>query len=217
MIKRGRLKKHLKMTYQQRKLFNEIVERCVANDVTLTLANSVRVVPPGEAASGACSGVFDEESELLAVAVGKPFLTWLPTLIHEYCHLCQYKDDVYTDDDELHNQFWPWLEGKKKLSKAKVEASVKAIVGCELDCERRVLNIIKRRDLGIDPERYVQRANSYLFFYRAVADKRQWYKKKAPHEVKAIIAMMPTKLFPLKIYLQTPNSKYLRLLEKKVF
>ena len=75
------------------------------------------------------------------------------------------------------------------MSKAKVEESLRTIVACELDCERRTLRTIKRRNLSIDAQAYAQHANAYLFFRAAQI---QDYDSQSPFDFLYATVNMPT-------------------------
>jgi hypothetical protein len=65
----------------------------------------------------------------------------------------------------------------------------------ELDCEKRSVAKIKQFKLPINIKEYIQKANAYIFFYRALSKTRKWTTKdKSPYTVEAVWKKMPSKL-----------------------
>jgi len=168
-----------------------------ANGIAFNLANSV-VVDVGH---GIMSSGYYESSAELAVGVAKPERDWLPVLAHEFCHLEQDlaqcsewcdSDVGNIDSSELLDM---WLEGKNFSDRKLLEALHKTKV-CELDCERRTVELLKRwKFKGISAARYAQRAGCYMQFHNYILIRRKWYPKgRPPYRCKAVQARMPTNL-----------------------
>lgn len=143
-----------------------------------------------------CSGYFDVPP-ILVVAIKKPQKYWLQTLVHEYCHFCQWKEQMplFLEFDNINGMslYDDWLSGKSELTKIQINKCTKAIQALEKDCEQRSIETIKTFNLPIDTERYTKRANSYLYFYELVKKYKKWYVKKSPYEVDEIVNIMPNK------------------------
>jgi len=162
------------------------------------------------------NGYFDHMSEpaRLAVATGDS-AKWFWVFVHEYCHFNQWIE-----------QCAGWLEYEKYVKHWDVYASgicpnVKGMdvikeFQCardlELDCEKRVVRMIKKYNLPIKVEDYIRNANAYVYFYSYVRDNARWYKV-APYRVKEILKVMPTKFLTTKQYDKLPSG-YVELIEK---
>jgi hypothetical protein len=159
---------------------------------TVRLVNDKRVkVAKGFYSSGYCCDV-DKE---LVVAVGKDTDTWFQIYIHEYCHFLQHVDGAYSDSEPyVWDSFDRWIGKTKNLTDKTVKRYVDIIRECEMDCEARVVNLIKKHKLPIDVDNYIQKANVYGMFYSVVAKHRKWYapRKESPTEIEDLIQMMPT-------------------------
>jgi len=161
------------------------IEHMISEGKSVKFIAKKLVLCDGVGTGGFCS--------LSGITVATKRDDWFETFIHEYCHILQELDTSYeSEDDEGWYHYDNWLLGKKKLSKAAVKSATDAIRANEIDCERRVVELIKKHDLPIDAERYTQRANSYGLFYTVVAKHRKWYKGKAPGQVEKLVDMMPT-------------------------
>lgn len=143
-----------------------------------------------------CSGFFDSDAKVLAVAMGKP--NWFGILVHEYCHFEQWRDrpewwaTLYVEDgketlDVLMEVFY---EGRE-LDEDTIYKYAMTSADVELDCEKRVLAKIAELDLPLDPAEYARAANSYVTFYHVMPKLRGWCGKVSPYMVPEIVAEMP--------------------------
>lgn len=134
------------------------------------------------------AGFFD--GKVIAVALKDP--RWLETLVHESCHFDQMIEnaDVYLDCDKPRYSIWDWINGKE-LSEKYVKRIVRLSLECELDCEKRSVNKIKRFKLPIDTDEYTQKANAYVLFYNYIGLTRRWFDEgKEPTRNPEIIELM---------------------------
>jgi hypothetical protein len=164
----------------------------VEKGFTVRLINEKRVkISKGFYSSGYCCDV-DKE---LVVAVGKDAELWFEIFVHEYCHFLQWEDKAYEDGEAyVWDSFDRWISGRKSLVPRTVNKYVDIIRECEMDCEKRVVALIKKHNLPMDVDQYIQKANVYGLFYSVVAKHRKWYSpgKEAPTEIDELIQMMPT-------------------------
>jgi len=106
-----------------------------------------------------------------------------------------------------------WLNGKEiKFIKNKIDK----IKYLELDCEKRAVKNIKKYNLPVNIETYIQKANSYILFYNYVKETRQWSKPgNAPYALKnkELWSLCPTKFMPDSYYEKIPRKIYKKFIE----
>ena len=187
-----------------------VVERCKKLGITLSLSPKTYVVS-GESK---CSGYFDYENKVLAVALG--FKDWKTTLLHEYSHMCQWEENSkewrnYENTEK--NQEYDlddYLAGKPVPVKH-VDAIIKKTIALEVDCERRVVGLLEA--FGFSEKsisEYKQKANAYALFYHQMKKHKKWYApKSAPYKVKKFWSQMPADL-----YIDHLSKKSIKLSEK---
>src|SRR5690349_18539091 len=97
------------MTPDQFKAF--VIQECEYFGIKCILKNT-RYLRDG---SNIYSGFFDDKSKVLSSSLNRP--DWLEILVHEYCHLTQWRDqaDVWVRAIELdsYNIFDRWLKGEE--------------------------------------------------------------------------------------------------------
>lgn len=153
------------------------------HNVKLLLSKSKEIFISGENIK--VHGYWDDSNKknlYLACAVQSKNLKWLQVFIHEYCHFLQYleKNKIWraankiTADDSykiLHN---------KPFDQKKLEQYLDALRNLEIDCEKRVVKLIKKYKLPIDTKKYIKEANAYIYFYNHIKVYREWYKSNEP-------------------------------------
>ena len=149
------------------------------------------------------SGFFIENpTPTLAVATGKPEDEWLQILIHEGCHMDQYRENsaawrnnTMPDGREAVDWLDQWCAGELELDPAALADVVARAKQVELDCERRALAVIAEYRLPIDPSDYARRANAYVHFYSHVAKTRRWSPPdQAPYQLPEVWGRAPAVL-----------------------
>lgn len=186
----------------------DVINDCSAHGVSLNLIPSKKL----KIDIGELSGLWDENSKTISVAVHTD--DWVKVLAHEYGHFCQYKEGKFSSDEEneAFNDIDDWLENKIELTEVQVDEKIKMIQDCELDCEKRATELIKKYkiDKDINITKYIQRANAYVLSYEAIKIKRKWFERSA-HGIRKIINKMP-KTF-IEDYEMTEELKNLFLSE----
>lgn len=126
------------------------------------------------------SGYFDDGSKELLVCINEP--NWIETLVHEFCHFLQFKeqDPIYTsldqDGSNYISELWDWLDGKLEfISTKRKNEAFRKIIAMELDCERRSVEMIKRFKLPVNLEDYEYVAFVYIHFYNFCKKYRTWF------------------------------------------
>lgn len=168
----------------------------------------------------ACNGYFmDTPKPTLAVACGKDEKDWIPTLVHEYCHMRQwiekspFWDQVKVGDKEAMDFIDDWLNKKIELSDSDLTSYINASLEVELDCEKRVIEKIKEYNLDIDPIEYTQKSLSYVLFYHCVKSERQWYEMgREPYSIKEVFSNMPKSFDEVDVI--NPPKELISLIKK---
>lgn len=152
-----------------------------------------------------CSGLFymdSKDNPIIKVAKGAlKEDEWMGVLLHEYCHFLQWRDD-----SKVWNQFCDYdityssiLNHPQKFKKQLV-----ALIELELDCEKRVVRIIKKNNL-FDEKEYIKSANAILYKYAFLYNFNKW-----PYDnrrYRKVIDLSPTKLLKsYKEYLDIPEK-----------
>lgn len=179
-------------------LANQLLEDLLANGVRVRVENNERI-SYGEGSSLMCSGYFvDSPAPELGLAIGKPWQQWAPILLHECCHGAQWKEssllwqNLTQNGRDIVNEFDDWLEGRDESSPERLRKIVSDIQAAEFDCEERVVELIKKHQLPIDVDSYIQRANAYVWFYEYALENRSWYPSQgAPYENENIWSKAP--------------------------
>jgi hypothetical protein len=142
-----------------------------------------------------CNGYFDDTIRTLACAMGKDISQWLFILIHESSHMDQFFEQVeaWTNNNNGMGNVDKWINGAS-IDNDLIESDIKASMECELDCEKRTVEKLKKYDLGdiIDIENYIQKSNAYILFYLWMKKNRKWYSiGKEPYNQNEIVEAMP--------------------------
>jgi hypothetical protein len=136
-----------------------------------------------------CSGYFDDQRRMLAVAMKSPLA--LEILVHEFGHLTQYIDNCkpWRDLGNSLDKMTDWLQGKNVRNSDK---HIDITKNMELDNEKRSVQIIKDFSLNVDIESYIKRANSYIYFYNWMKTTRRWSTpKNSPYKNQRLLQVMP--------------------------
>ena len=138
-------------------------------------------------------GYFDEGDGLF-VNTKKEESAWLMILIHEYCHFLQYMEGAFTGGiaNNYFERLGLWLEKDIELTAEEALECVMFVVECEVDCERRAIQLIRDNpDLQIDVHLYTKKANAYILFHAVVLEDRIFYDRKSPYKVPEILEQTP--------------------------
>jgi hypothetical protein len=136
-----------------------------------------------------CSGYFDDEGGKLVVAMKSPLA--LEILVHEFGHLTQYVDNCkpWRNLGNSLDKMTDWLQGKDIRNSDKY---INVAREMELDNEKRSVQIIKDFNLNIDIDSYIQKANSYVYFYNWMKTTRRWSSSSnSPYKNQRLIEVMP--------------------------
>ena len=161
---------------------------CKKNGIKCDLRNTKYVKLSGNIK---CSGYFDEDGPALVCSMNRP--DSLEILAHEFGHFTQWIEQI--DLWKAVNTSMPlvddWLNGKDVPNIKKQLAICRDL---ELDNEKRAVKIIKKFNLDIDIERYIKKANAYIFFYTRLLATRKWCTpKNSPYTNKKVIESMSGK------------------------
>jgi hypothetical protein len=142
-----------------------------------------------------CSGYFDDGcgggAPKLVVAVNRP--DWLEILVHEYCHLTQWKSGykLWNRAGESLHHIEKWLSGERVSRISNHLANARDL---ELDNEKRSVELIKKWNLDIDVDNYIRKANAYIQFYNYLRMSRKWsLPSNSPYTNKNLLSVMSNK------------------------
>lgn len=152
------------------------------------------------------NGYFYDAERTLAVATGKSFDKWFPTLVHEFCHFNQWRSrssiwhkDTYGINDK--SGVVDDYINRKKVNKRTLKKAIRWCIAVEFDCEKRAVKHIDKFNLPLDKETYIQKALAYVLFYHYVEKHRKWYKiGKEPYKLKSVWSKMPKTLKGIDIF-----------------
>lgn len=145
-----------------------------------------------------CSGYFDDKKLKLFCAIGtKNPEDWFGTLLHEFSHFEQWKEqcDAWINSqpknginsDELMDQ---WLSGKDIEN---INEILESIAYLEYDCEIRTAKKMEKFSLMFNVSDYIKKSNAYVAFYKILSQTRKWYNPdSAPYLLKDIWENMPS-------------------------
>lgn len=168
-----------------------VIKLCKESGVTLKFH-------PGSLYQGS-AGLFGWHDKELAVATGRS--GWEKTLVHEFGHLLQYRDEsLLIKECDKWDYVWMnlFVDGGilTKFTKREIKLTLQAYKALEADCEKRALSLIKEFDLPFDQKDYCRRANAYIYYYDALPLLGRWLKadEKRPYEIPEILDAMPNDL-----------------------
>lgn len=185
------------------KAFVSTVKRsCKRNGIELMLSPSKTVVIT-DTFSTDCSGYFDDQDKVLAVACGKPFEDWIEILIHEYSHMQQWlTDDRWEKWTNACLDLWMWLDKEKIMNNSQLKRVIDDMIELERDCEIRALSLIDKYNLPINKSRYKRKANLYLYSYRMMPELKKF--PTGIYENKNLVMMCQPRM--LKKYDKVPKT-----------
>lgn len=136
-----------------------------------------------------CSGYFDAQNKQLVVAAKRN--DWVEILVHEYGHLTQWAERCpeWIAGEPTVDHIDRWLQGEEVEN---IYDHIRCSRNLELDNEKRSVELIKRFELPIDLDRYVKKANGYIYFYTWMMSTRRWSTiENSPYSNETIISAMP--------------------------
>jgi hypothetical protein len=151
------------------------LDKCRSNGVPVTMPMDSTVLSKGFP----CAGFFDDDPLEFAVAAKGSVRSWLPTFVHESCHLDQWleKSKLWTHriNGQLpSNLFDAWLKHDREFGTDEIQSIIDAIVAIELDCEQRSIDKICKHPLPIRTDSYIRKSNAYIYSYRVIQETRNW-------------------------------------------
>lgn len=158
----------MKLDHASQVYYDEYVEKIKANNIKFVPINKTSFKYESMSVRGLFFEVSDDPdgyvAELHVAVKGKP-TEWFPIFVHESSHMDQFLEDciywrkcVQPDGRDLLGVLDDFLNGKL-TSKKDIIAGIRASIGVEWDCERRVLKKIKEYGLPINTKLYARRAD----------------------------------------------------------
>ena len=143
----------------------EAIENLRENDITIKVFNSSKT--PDN-----CGGYFDCYDKVLALSIQRTMKSFVELFAHEYCHFIQWKKglkvwkEIETVTDYLH-------PATRNLD---ITDDIKKVQRLERDCDKRVLDLIKKKKLELNYTDYLIDANCYVAFHDIIKITRTWNK-----------------------------------------
>jgi len=168
------------MKVNEQRFVRHVLDEARRSNVTVSLVplpHLTGIVP--------CVGYFDDSKAHLGVATGRSSALWLGVLIHEYEHMRQWRDGSpawaatqVAEEVDAGTLLQLWLRGLVELEAEKVARYADLTMRVELECEKATARTLRSDlwGLGLDPVRYTQSANAYLFFHSIMVRDRLWIK-----------------------------------------
>jgi hypothetical protein len=203
--------------FNTRRFLNTVLERCLRIGVHVDFPATEKV----KYKEITCNGYFfDYPEPQFVVAVGKPRHEWLKIVVHEYAHLLQWEEGAKEWVDQAISPglcaldlLFEWCEGEIELTYFGLADLVLRSREVERDCEIRALRLIHDFALPLDPRKYAQRANAYLYSYSILPLTRKWYVR-APHDIPEIWERMPMRILDKSAYMEAPEWYRVALTEQ---
>lgn len=174
---------------QEQELLKLVKTDCKSYNIKLYLSTGKAVRNNGHK----CGGYFCSSTKKIAVAKGNP--NWAIILLHEYCHLIQWRENCEAWSNSCRyriDYMSEWLADSRYVSKAKLDEVFRTTMNVEQDCERRKIAYLKQ--LGISKKKIqeeIQKANAYVLFYMYVKKNQIWNLPKYPSRIKKIWSQCP--------------------------
>jgi hypothetical protein len=113
-----------------------------------------------------------ENPRLSMVYSEENFLDNFPLFLHEYCHFLQWKNGEHFDSTSSLTKFGEWIAYKSEKFSIK---DIRNIQQMELDCDKKVIRLVKKYQLPIDISIYKKMTNSYVLSYNYIFEKRIFF------------------------------------------
>jgi len=153
---------------------SSVKRQCKAYGVELVLSPSRTVVLTDDFHQD-CHGYFDDTAKTLVVACGRPFNEWIEILVHEFCHMEQWKSDERWEKwTDACDTTWTWMAGDRMLNKTQLNKTIDSMVELEKDCEMRAVEKIRKWGLPIPISNYIKKANIYLYSYHMLPELKKF-------------------------------------------
>lgn len=168
------------------KTYNKSVDKFLKDLDYICQENAVQIIFTARSyvncAGIKSSGYFDDDKRVLACALKTTGFSWLATLLHESCHLDQWRENSViwqlNANHQMNEEDWldTWLKGERELFNDQIEEMIKLTKELEWDCEKRTIEKIKKYKLKvINIEEYIKQSVIYIMFYDFVKKYRKWY------------------------------------------
>lgn len=189
----------------------QVVDTLLAAGVTIKIQDTTQVFLDGETLG--CSGYFNNEPLEFAVAVGKPYESWLRIFLHEFSHFEQWQEDpeMFTRRSSDVDILFSWLSGDLEVSEEHLKMCRDNAIWIEHDCERRTIQKLHQYGFYtiIDVSSYTQMANAYFNFYHYVVENKVWYKAgMEPYTIPEVWSSFPVELTQLTELTDKHRSLY---------
>lgn len=155
------------------KKFSNLIGHCVYDLIDHGVHVDFQAAANVTSGDLACSGFFDDSVPLLTMATRQVSNDWRLLFLHEYCHFTQWKEGKLSVLDDIEN-LDDWYGEDCSYDYETAEHLTRVYQEIELDCEKRVIDILRRRKIRIDKKKYITSANAYIWLYQIALERKQW-------------------------------------------
>ncbi len=188
------------MFYPKKKIdrfIEEAKKQCEVNGIDFVLTDREHVLWEGFK----CAGYFHHKKKVLAVATKNPWKVWLPTLIHEFCHMKQWELETtswvecFEGGKDVNDIIDVWLNGDIELDEKTLWDYITRILNNERECEAMTIGLLKSFGffgLLFNRKSYIRSANTYFVQWVLTGLLREWPTDR-PYKHRSIRKTVPNK------------------------
>lgn len=154
-----------------------------------------------------CGGYFDWQAKTLVVGKHE---SWFEIFLHEYCHFKQYheKSSIIKYSWVARSALIEWYSYEKDFPDYVKRECFYITRDIELNCEKRVVQMIKKYDLPINIDEYIKGANLHMYLYKYSELMRVKIPIFSYHKYNLLEDMMPTKFLTKRQYNRMPPKVF---------
>ena len=127
---------------------------------------------------GSSNGLFEEASRRIIIAANSEPKFYIPVLAHEISHMvqCVTQTPIWQYNEDCLNKchIFDWVEYKRDHRPKTVFNSIFSTQLMEQEADKLAVKDIKKYNLPLNIEQYIQFSNSYVLFYSLMFKYRLW-------------------------------------------
>lgn len=196
------------MTGLERQVVFDVWLRCRSLGVLFRMHEDIKVPylgRDGDLVPGYFWGGSEGRGAELCVAVVVENTGWLDVLLHESSHMEQWAEGslewsgTMMDGGDSYELMSRWVDGVD-YPDGVLDEIFRRCLELELDCEKRTVARMVCYGMSERVGDYVRRANSHLWSYCMIREKRRWYFN-SPYQMEQVWSRMPKEFMALERYM----------------